>query len=111
MARLGHIDAAHGPIAEVLIQIIDACEAAEDADQLCWIGTLVIEVFLDLRGPDAWAAFEDAMRSSAELRKAYTCSDHSIPAEVTRRFDALVDPDREDIGGSMPGRFGPRTTP
>jgi len=111
MARLRHIDVRNGPVPEVLRQIVDACDCAEDEDQLCWTGTLVIEVFLDLRGPEVWTPFEEAMRSSTNLRKAYTCSDHSLPVEVSRRFDALVDPDSEDVGGSMPGRFGPKTTP
>jgi hypothetical protein len=57
----------------------------------------LVEAFLGVRGDDAYPAFEESLRSSSNLRKAWSLAWSSVPDQWQNRFDALLQPG-EGIG-------------
>jgi hypothetical protein len=75
-------------------------DEAPDDEHLEALAISLVEAFLGVRGEDAYPLFEDSLRSSSNLRKAWSFAWSSVPDEWQNRFDALLQPG-EAIGGTL----------
>lgn len=80
-----------GPLG--VAEITCLAESANGDDELCAVAIQYIEQLLDEHGTEVIEEMESAMRTSAPLRRAYTCADHELPDDLRWRLDALVGPE------------------
>ena len=74
-------------------------DEAPDETNLEALSISLVEAFLGVRGADGYPLFEQALRSSSNLRKAWSFAWSSVPDEWQKRFDALIRPG-EVLGGA-----------
>ncbi len=98
MARLfAKYDGHHMPVLMEDPQVAAAllarlADAAPDDDHIEALSISMVEAFLS-RGTEVFPAFEAAMRTSSNLRKAWSVAWSAVPDEWEARFNALVQPD------------------
>lgn len=76
-------------------EVVSLAELAGNDDELCAVAILYLEPLLDEQGAEVIGEMESAMRSSAPLRRAYSCADRQLPEEPRRRLDRLLPTDDE----------------
>jgi hypothetical protein len=93
-----HVQMLMGDPAESAQLLAALADEAPDDDHLDALATSLIEAFLGAHGEAAYSHFEAALRSSQNLRKAWSCAWSAVPDEWERRFSDLLE-EGEDIGG------------
>lgn len=84
------IEAELGPRRPGVPEVVALAEAARNDDELCAVAILFIEPLLDETGAEVIDDMESAMRSSAPLRRAYSCADHELPDDLRLRLAGLL---------------------
>ena len=91
-----------GPPTVALRVAIALCNAAPDADALCYLGVAIIEPLLDLHWRAIGDAFDAEAKRNPAMRKALSCAwldlrPSRAGAGVEQRFYELIQPE-DDIG-------------